>query len=120
MSVYDPDNIFSKILRGEIPCDTVYEDDSVLAFKDINPQKKQHILVIPKAEYVSLDDFTEKASDGEIASLFRAVGKIARNLNIHESGYRVIANINRHGGQEVPHLHLHILGGEPVGPMVSG
>ena len=117
---YDPENIFAKILRGELPCDKVYEDDHALAFKDINPRKAIHVLVIPKAPYVSFDDFSAKASDAEIAGFTRAVGQVARDLGIDEPGYRILANTGPDGGQEVPHYHVHMFGGERVGPMVSG
>ena len=116
---YDPDNIFAKILRGEIPCKKVYEDDHVLAFDDVNPQAPVHVLVIPKGAYVSLDDFAAKASDGEIAALFRAAGKIARDLGAAEKGYRILANTGADGGQEVPHFHVHIFAGRPLGRMVA-
>jgi diadenosine tetraphosphate (Ap4A) HIT family hydrolase len=117
---YDADNIFARILRGEIPCQKVFEDDHVLAFNDIGPQKPVHILVIPKGAYVSHDDFAATASDAEIVAFTRAVGKIARAAGVAESGYRLIANAGADGGQEVPHYHVHILGGAPAGPMVSG
>ena len=117
---YDPENIFAKILRGEIPCDKVFEDDHVLAFNDINPRKAIHVLVIPRGQYVSFDDFSANASDADIAGFTRAVGRIARDLGIAETGYRLLANTGPDGGQEVPHFHVHIFGGEPVGPMVSG
>jgi diadenosine tetraphosphate (Ap4A) HIT family hydrolase len=117
---YDRENIFAKILRGEIPCQKVHEDDYVLAFKDINPRKAIHVLVIPKGEYVSFDDFSANASDAEIVGFTRAVGEIARDLGIAEAGYRFLANTGPDGGQEVPHFHVHIFGGERVGPMVSG
>ncbi len=116
---YDSDNIFAKILRGEIPCDKVYEDDHVLAFNDINPLAPSHVLVIPKEAYVSMDDFTQNASDAAICALFRAVGQIARDLGLAEAGYRILANTGEEGGQEVPHLHIHIFGGRPLGPMLS-
>lgn len=116
---YDPDNIFAKILRGEISCDKVYEDDHVLAFNDITPQAPTHVLVIPKEAYVSMNDFTQNASDAAIAALFRAVGQIARNLGLADGGYRILANSGDDGGQEVPHLHIHIFGGRPLGPMLS-
>ena len=114
---YDDSNIFARILRGEIPNKTVYEDDYVLAFHDINPQAPTHILVIPKGAYVSWDDFSARASDAEIGGFVRAVGKIAREAGLVEPGYRLLANIGRHGGQEVPHLHIHLFGGQPLGPM---
>jgi histidine triad (HIT) family protein len=116
---YDDSNIFARILRGEIPSNTVYEDERVLAFHDINPLAPTHILVIPKGPYVSWDDFSEKASDEEIAALVRSVGKIAREANLVEDGYRVLANVGPNSGQEVPHLHLHIFGGRPLGPMLT-
>lgn len=116
---YDPDNIFAKILRGEIPCKKVHEDDHTLAFHDIAPKAPVHVLVIPKGEYVSHDDFSAKATDAEIAAFVRTVGRIARDLGLAEQGYRLIANTGAGGGQEVPHYHVHILGGGPLGPMVS-
>jgi histidine triad (HIT) family protein len=115
---YDANNIFARILRGEIPCQKVFEDDHVLAFNDISPKKPVHILVIPKGAYVSHDDFAAKATDAEIAAFTRAVGAIARTAGVAESGYRLIANAGANGGQEVPHYHVHILGGADVGPMV--
>lgn len=116
---YDDDNIFAKILRGEIPCNKVYEDDYVLAFNDITPQRPVHVLVIPKGRYVTMEDYCDQADDQAVAALFRAVGKIARDLNLDQSGYRVICNNGADGHQEVPHLHVHILGGAPSGPMVK-
>jgi diadenosine tetraphosphate (Ap4A) HIT family hydrolase len=116
---YDDDNIFARILRREIPSKRVFEDEHALAFHDINPLAPVHILVIPKGRYVSFDDFSENASDAEIAGLVRAVGKVARDAGIVESGYRVLANTSVNSGQEVPHLHLHIFGGRPLGPMLS-
>jgi diadenosine tetraphosphate (Ap4A) HIT family hydrolase len=116
---YDAGNIFARILRGELPSSKVYEDEQVLAFNDINPLAPTHILVIPKGAYVSWDDFSEKASDEEIAGLVRAVGKIAREAVPIEEGYRVLANVGPASGQEVPHLHLHIFGGRPLGPMLA-
>jgi histidine triad (HIT) family protein len=116
---YDDGNIFARILRGELPSKTVYEDDHVLAFHDINPLAPVHILVIPKGPYVSWDDFSEKASDAEIAAFVRASGKIARDEDLVARGYRVLANTGLRGGQEVPHLHLHIFGGAPLGPMLA-
>lgn len=115
---YDTENIFAKILRGEIPCNKVYEDDYALAFHDINPLAPIHALVIPKGAYVSSDDFTEKASDEEIAGFFRAVGKVARQLKIVEDGHRILANQGRNGHQEVPHFHMHIFGGGDLGGMI--
>jgi histidine triad (HIT) family protein len=116
---YDDNNIFARILRGELPSSKVYEDEFALAFNDINPLAQVHILVIPKGSYVSWDDFSEKASDAEIAGLTRAVGKVAREAGLVAQGYRVLANIGLRGGQEVPHLHVHIFGGEPLGPMLA-
>ena len=116
---YDPENVFAKILRSEIPCDRVYEDDWALAFKDINPQAPVHILVVPKGEYVSSDDFAANASDAEIAGFFRAIGEIARLSEIVNSGYRILANHGRDGHQEVPHFHIHIFGGRDLGGMIK-
>ena len=116
---YDDSNIFARILRGEIPSKKVYEDEHVLAFHDINPLAPTHILVIPKSAYVSWDDFAERASDEEIGAFVRAVGKIARDEGLVEPGYRVLANVGPNSGQEVPHLHAHIFGGRPLGPMLA-
>jgi len=116
---YDDNNIFARIIRGEIPSNKVYEDEQVLAFHDINPLAPTHILVIPKGPYVSWDDFSEQASDAEIGALVRAVGKIAREAGLVEPGYRVLANVGPDSGQEVAHLHLHIFGGQPLGPMLA-
>jgi diadenosine tetraphosphate (Ap4A) HIT family hydrolase len=116
---YDDDNIFAKILRGEIPCDKVYEDDHVLAFNDINPQTPTHILVIPKGGYVSFADFSQKASSEEIAALVRAAGKIARDAGVEDDGYRILANTGRNAHQEVPHFHLHIFAGQDLGRMIK-
>ena len=116
---YDEQNIFAKILRGEIPNKTVYEDEFALAFHDIAPQADVHILVIPKGEYVSWDDFSEKAPAEEIAGFVRAVGHVARENGLVVRGYRLLANIGRNGGQEVPHLHVHLFGGGPLGPMLA-
>jgi histidine triad (HIT) family protein len=116
---YDRSNIFARILRGEIPCKKAYEDDHVLAFHDINPQAPTHILVIPKGEYVSWDDFAEKASAEEIAALVRAVGRLAREAGVAATGYRLLANHGRDAHQEVPHLHIHIFGGRDLGRMIG-
>lgn len=116
---YDPDNIFARILRGEIPNKTVYEDEHVLAFDDINPQTPVHVLVIPKGAYVSMDDFAEKASDAEIAAFVRAIGRIAADRGVAESGYRFLANNGSDAHQEVPHLHVHIFGGRRLGRMIQ-
>ena len=116
---YDKNNIFAKILRGEIPCKKVYESDNVLAFYDVNPQKKVHVLVIPKGEYVNLDDFNSKASDKEIVELNKAITHVSNLLGAKGKGYRALTNIGSDGGQEVPHLHFHLLGGEKVGRMLN-
>ncbi|MEM1400993.1 MAG: histidine triad nucleotide-binding protein [Pseudomonadota bacterium] len=116
---YDPNNIFAKILRGEIPCDKVHEDEHTFAFKDIDPQAPTHILVCPKGPYVSMDDFSAHASEAEITALIRAVGKIGREFGLAEPGYRILANIGSDGGQEVPHLHIHLFGGRRLGPMMG-
>lgn len=115
---YDDTNIFAKILRGEIPAVRVYEDDWAIAFEDIAPQAAAHTLVIPRGAYVSWDDFSARGSEAEIAGFVRAVGAVARTKGLVETGYRLLANTGRHGGQEVPHLHVHILGGQPLGPMI--
>ena len=116
---YDPSNVFARILRGEIPAKKVYEDEHALAFHDINPLAPIHVLVIPKGPYVSWDDFSERASDEEIAGFVRAVGKIARDESLVANGYRLLANVGLNSGQEVPHLHVHIFGGRPLGPMLA-
>ena len=116
---YDPDNIFAMILRGEIPNKIVFEDEWALAFHDIAPQAPIHILVIPKGEWVSWDDFSARASTEEISGFVRAVGQVARENGLVEPGYRLLANLGAHGGQEVPHLHVHLFGGRPLGPMIA-
>ena len=120
---YDTNNIFAKILRKEIPCDKIYENDHVLAFKDINPQAKIHVLVIPKGAYVNMDDFSQNAKNDEIIALTRALGAVTKIVGLSSYsegiGYRYIGNNGLDGGQEVPHLHFHIIGGEPLGRMVS-
>ncbi len=116
---YDDANIFARILRGEVPSRTVYEDEWALAFHDISPQAPVHILVIPKGAYVSWDDFSATASDAEIAGFARAVGHVAREAGLVEPGYRVLYNVGAHGGQEIAHLHAHIFGGRPLGRMVG-
>jgi len=116
---YDDQNIFAKILRGEIPCSRVYEDEYALAFHDINPLAPNHVLVVPRGAYVSWDDFSERASNDEIAGFVRAVGTVARQLGLVDPGYRLLANVGGHGGQEVPHLHVHLFGGQPLGPMLA-
>jgi histidine triad (HIT) family protein len=115
---YDDQNIFAKILRGEIPNRTVYEDDFALAFHDINPQAPTHVLVIPKGAYVCWDDFSAKASEAEIAGFVRALGKVARDLGLVAPGYRLLANTGTDSHQEVPHLHVHLFAGQPLGPML--
>ena len=115
---YDENNIFAKILRGELPCNKVYEDDHALAFQDIRPQAPVHVLVVPKARYVSWDDFTATASDGEIAGFMRAVGEVTRQLGVDGPGYRLLINMGGHGHQEVPHLHVHIFGGRQFFHMI--
>ena len=117
---YDDANIFARILRGEIPSQRVYEDDHAVAFHDITPQAPVHILVIPRGAYVSWDDFSARASDTEIAGFVRAIGHVAREHGLVAPGYRLLANTGAHGGQEVPHLHVHLFGGEPLGPMLAG
>ena len=116
---YDDSNIFAKILRGEIPCKKVYEDEHALAFHDINPIAPVHILVIPKGPYVSWDDFSARAPAEEIAGFVRAVGHVAREAGMVVQGYRLLANIGKRAGQEVAHLHVHIFGGQPLGPMLA-
>ena len=116
---YDDTNVFARILRGEIPNRTVYEDEHALAFHDINPAAPVHILVIPRGAYVSWDDFSARASDSEIAGFVRAVGHVAREQGLVEPGYRLLANVGLNSGQEVPHLHVHIFGGRPLGPMLA-
>ena len=119
---YDENNIFAKILRGEIPCKKIYEDEYILSFHDINPQKKIHALVIPKGKYIDLDDFNTNASDKEIVGLLKGISIVARKLGISldvGKGYRALSNLSEDGGQEVPHLHFHLFGGERVGKMVQ-
>lgn len=116
---YDTNNIFAKILRGEIPATRLYEDDYALAFPDINPQSPTHILVIPKGAYVSWDDFSAKASDAEITGFVRAVGKVARDAGLVAPGYRLLANSGTDSHQEVPHLHVHIFAGRALGPLLA-
>lgn len=118
-AAYDPGNIFARILRGEIPCSKVYEDDWALAFHDIAPQAKVHVLVIPTGAYVSWDDFSIRASADEIAGFVRAVGTVAREQGLVTPGYRLLTNVGHHGGQEVPHLHVHLFGGQRLGRMIA-
>ena len=121
--IYDENNIFAKILRGEIPCKKIYEDNYVLAFYDVNPQKKIHALVIPKGKYINLDDFSLNASKEEMSGLIKGIGLVAKKIGVSDSvkggGYRSLVNVGENGGQEVPHLHFHIFGGEKVGDLVS-
>ena len=120
--IYNDNNIFAKILRGEIPCKKIYEDNFVFSFYDINPQKKIHALVIPKGKYINLDHFSSKASTDEIVGLLKGINIVAKKLGISSEngkGYRALANISEDGGQEVPHLHFHLFGGEKVGRMVE-
>ena len=119
---YDDNNIFAKILRGEIPCKKIYEDDYIFSFYDINPQKKIHALIIPKGKYIDLDDFCINASEDEIVALLKGINLVAKKLGVSVDtgkGYRTLTNISKHGGQEVPHLHFHLFGGEKVGKMVE-
>jgi diadenosine tetraphosphate (Ap4A) HIT family hydrolase len=120
MTVYDDNNIFARILRGELPCNKILETDHALAFHDINPQAPVHALVLPKGPYKSMDDFTANASAVEIAGLWQAVGEVARALDLVPGGYRIIANHGACAHQEVFHLHIHVLGGQPLGPMIEG
>ena len=116
---YDPENVFAKILRGEIPCDKVYENGHALAFNDIDPKAPVHVLIVPKGEYVSSSDFFAVASDPELAEFMRAVRAVAVKTGVLDTGYRLVANAGDHGNQEVPHFHMHLLGGRRIGPMVS-
>jgi len=118
---YDKNNIFAKILKGKIPCKKIYENDYVLSFHDVNPQKKIHALVIPKGQYIDLDDFVQNAKEKEIYEFFKAISHVAKMLKVSnvDGGYRTLSNIANNGGQEVPHLHFHIFGGEKIGKMVS-
>ena len=115
---YDKNNIFAKILRGEIPCKVIDEDEYTLSFADINPQAPVHILVIPKGAYTDWSDFAVQASNAETSAFFKAIGRVAELTGISETGYRVISNIGPDSHQEVPHLHMHVLGGKPIGPLV--
>jgi diadenosine tetraphosphate (Ap4A) HIT family hydrolase len=116
---YDRNNVFARILRGELPCKRVFEDEHALAFHDLNPLAPVHILVVPKGDYVSWDDFSERASAEEIAGFVRAVGHVARDQGLVAPGYRLLANVGANGGQEVPHLHVHLFGGGRLGPMLA-
>ena len=115
---YDRNNVFARILRGEVPCRKVYEDEHVLAFHDIRPQAPTHIVVIPKGEYVSVDDFSEKASEAELVAFLRAISRIAREQGVTDGGYRILANHGAAAHQDVPHFHLHLFGGRDLGPML--
>ncbi len=119
LGAYDDQNIFARILRGEIPCRKVYEDAWALAFHDISPKAPVHVLVIPKGSWVSIADFTAGAGEAEIAGFWRAVGAVARQLGLEDAGYRLLINMGDHGGQEVAHLHVHLFGGRPLGPMLA-
>jgi diadenosine tetraphosphate (Ap4A) HIT family hydrolase len=119
MTAYDDQNIFARILRGEIPAKKVHEDDYALAFHDIGARAPVHVLVIPKGKYLNIADFGANASNGEIAGFWRAVSKVAGDLGLHENGFRAIANTGANGGQEVPHFHVHLLGGKKLGPMIG-
>jgi histidine triad (HIT) family protein len=115
---YDRNNVFARILRGELPCTKVYEDEHVLAFRDINPQAPTHVVIIPKGAYVSVDDFSANASDAEQAALMRAIGEVAKQEGVVAGGYRVLANHGAAAHQEVPHFHVHLFGGRDLGPML--
>lgn len=116
---YDENNIFARILRGELPCNTVLETEHSLAFHDINPLSPVHVLVIPRGAYVSWEDFSARASEAEITDFVRAIGETARRVGADAQGYRLLANTGKRAGQEVPHLHVHLFGGEPLGPMLA-
>ena len=116
---YDDSNIFARILRDEVPCRRVYEDDHALAFHDINPLAPVHVLVIPRGAYVSWDDFSSRAGEAEIVDFIRTIGEVARQVGADAQGYRVLSNVGKRAGQEVPHLHVHIFGGQPLGPMLA-
>ena len=117
--MYDNNNIFAKILRGEIPCDKLFENDHALAFRDIQPQAPSHILIIPKGQYTSFADFSEKASDAEILGFMRAISHVAKEEGLEAGGYRLISNHGKNSNQEVPHLHMHLLGGKNLGPLLG-
>ena len=119
MATYDPNNVFARILRGEIPCKKVFENEHALAFHDIDPKAPTHILVIPKGPYVDMDHFTATASDAEVAGFFKAVGEVARQAGAVENGYRILSNCGRDAHQEVPHLHIHIFAGRDLGGMIA-
>jgi histidine triad (HIT) family protein len=115
---YDRNNVFARILRGELPCNKVYEDEHVLAFRDINPQAPTHVILIPKGEYASVDDFAATASEAEQAAFMRAIGLVAKQEEVVEGGYRILSNHGNAAHQEVPHFHLHLFGGRDLGPML--
>jgi histidine triad (HIT) family protein len=117
--MYDQNNIFAKILRGEMPCEKVYEDKYVLAFKDINPQTKIHVIIIPKGHYVDMEDFSKNAKSEEIEALIRGINKVSAIIGVNKTGYRYLGNNGYDAGQEVPHLHFHIFGGEKIGKMIN-
>jgi diadenosine tetraphosphate (Ap4A) HIT family hydrolase len=117
---YDDQNIFARILRGEIPCTKIFDNEFALAFHDIHPQAPLHVLVIPKGPYVSFADFSATATDAEIGGFVRAVGVVAKDLGLEAPGYRLLANMGEHSGQEVPHFHVHLFGGRPLGRMIPG
>jgi histidine triad (HIT) family protein len=116
---YDRNNVFAKILRGEIPSRKITEDDWALAFHDINPQAQVHALVIPKGAYVSFADFATQATEPEIVGFWQMVARVAKTLTLEISGYRILSNMGVHGGQEVPHFHVHLFGGQPLGRMIA-
>jgi diadenosine tetraphosphate (Ap4A) HIT family hydrolase len=116
---YDRNNVFARILRGELPCTKVYEDEHVLAFRDIHPQAPTHVVLIPKGEYISADDFAETASDAQLAAFMRAIGRIGRQEGVAESGYRILSNHGAAAHQEVPHFHVHLFGGRDLGGMLG-
>ena len=116
---YDTNNVFARILRGEIPCKKVYENEHALAFHDISPQAPTHVLIIPKGAYITIDDFTAKASQAELADFMRAIGEVARLTGAVTDGFRIMSNNGRHGHQEVPHLHVHLVAGRPLGRMLN-
>ena len=117
--IYDPNNIFAKILRGDIPCSKIYEDDYAVAFNDLYPQAPVHILVIPKGAYTSFDDFMAHAEEATVAGFFRAIRQVAQEAGVAEKGYRLITNHGKHAHQEVPHFHVHLVGGSPLGPLLA-
>ncbi len=119
MTVYDENNVFARILREEIPCKVIYEDAYALGFHDIHPKAPVHVLVIPKGKYVDIADFCSKANAGEVTGFWRAVSKVCADLGLENGGFRIIANAGSNGGQEVPHFHIHILGGRSLGPMLA-